>query len=304
MTRRIVVILNAGSGSGNDDAVVSRLRTLFETAGASVDIRFVRHGAQLAAQVEAAKAEQPDVIVAGGGDGTVSAVAASLVGSEIALGVLALGTLNHFAKDLGVPLDVARAVHCIAAGEAVRVDVGEVNGRVFVNNSSLGLYPDIVRDRERQQKRLGRGKLAAMGWAVLAVLRRYSFMRVTLRVAGRERQVRTPFVFIGNNEYRMEGLSIGERSHLDQGTLSLYFAQRPGRLRLLQFALRALFGKLRQARDFEVLLTPDLVVESRHRKLRVATDGEIAMMTPPLRYRSRPASLRVMRAEAGTASPA
>ncbi len=129
---------------------------------------------------------------------------------------------------------------------------------------------------------------------------------MTLRVAGREREVRTPFVFIGNNEYRMEGLSIGERERLDQGTLSLYFAQRPGRLRLLQFALYALFGKLRQARDFEALLTADLVVESRHRQLRVATDGEITMMASPLRYRVRPASLRVMRADAGNdaASPA
>ena len=303
MTRRIVVILNAGSGSGNDDAVAARLRTLFDAAGATADIRPVHDAAQLAAQIEAAKAERPDVIVAGGGDGTVSAVAAVLVDSEIALGVLALGTLNHFAKDLGVPLDVAEAVRCIAAGQPVRLDVGEVNGRIFVNNSSLGLYPDIVRDRERQQKRLGRGKWAAMGWAVLAALRRYSFMRVTLRVAGRERQVQTPFVFIGNNEYQMEGLSIGERAHLDQGTLSVYFSQRPGRLRLLQFALRALFGRLRQTRDFVSLLTPEVVIESRHRRLRVATDGEITTMAPPLRYRVRPASLRVMRAGADAASP-
>jgi diacylglycerol kinase family enzyme len=306
MTRRIVVILNAGSGSGHDDAVADRLRALFEAAGATADIRPVGDGTQLAARVEAAKAGQPDVIVAGGGDGTVSAVAAALVDSEIALGVLPLGTLNHFAKDLGVPLDVGQAVHGIVAGRPVRVDVGEVNGRVFVNNSSLGLYPDIVRDRERQQKRLGRGKWVAMGWAVLAALRRYAFMRVTLIVAGRERLVRTPFVFIGNNEYRREGLSIGERTRLDQGTLSLYFAHRPGRLRLLQFALRALFGKLAQARDFEILLAAELVVESRHRQLRVATDGEITTMAPPLRYRVRPASLRVMRADAGTgaASPA
>ena len=304
MTRRVVVILNAGSGSGNDDTVAARLRTLFEASRATADVRLVRNGTQLAAQIEAAKSEHPDVIVAGGGDGTVGTVAAALVDSDIALGVLALGTLNHFARALGVPLDVAEAVRCFAGGEPVRVDVGEVNGRVFVNNSSLGLYPDIVRDRERQQLRLGRGKLAAMGWAVLAVLRRYSFMRVTLRVAGRERQVQTPFVFIGNNEYQMEGLSIGERAHLDKGTLSLYFAQRPGRLRLLQFALSAVFGRLRQERDFETLLTPEVVIESGQRKLYVATDGEITMMAPPLRYRVRPASLRVIRAGERSKPPA
>jgi diacylglycerol kinase family enzyme len=304
VTRRIVVILNAGSGSGNDDAVAARLRTLFDAAGATVEIRAVRDGGDLAAEIAAAMALRPDVVVAAGGDGTVSAVAAALAGSEVALGVLPLGTLNHFAKDLGLPLDVERAVRNIVTSRPVPVDVGEVNGRVFVNNSSLGLYPDIVRDRERQQRRLGRGKWAAMAWAMLAALRRYSFMRVLLRIAGDERWLRTPFVFIGNNEYEMEGLSVGERARLDEGTLSVYFAQRPGRLRLVQFALRALFGRLRQARDFESLLTPELVVESRHRQLRVATDGEITMMTPPLRYRVRPASLHVLHPDADGAEPA
>ena len=151
---------------------------------------------------------RPGVIVAGGGDGTVSTVAAALVDTDICLGVLPLGTLNHFAKDLGLPLDLEAAVRCIATGVTSRVDVGEVNGRVFVNNSSLGLYPDIVRDREQQQKRFGRGKWHALLRASIAALRRYPFLQVSLAVEGRERAYRTPFVFIGNNAYRMEGLTM------------------------------------------------------------------------------------------------
>ena len=169
---------------------------------------------------------------------------------------------------------------------------------VVVNaGSGQGLYPDIVRDRERQRKRLGRGKWSALLWASLGALRRFPFLSVRLSVDGKERHWRTPFVFIGNNEYRMEGLVIGERSGLQDGVLSLSVAQRPGRLRLLQFAVHALFGRLRQARDFEALNAAEIVVESRHRRLRVATDGEVTVMTPLPNYRVRPASLVVLRAD-------
>ena len=290
-----IVIVNGGSGQGNDQALVDELQGLLDRAGVAASIELARGGGEIAAAVERAVAKRPRLIVAGGGDGTVSSVAAALVGTEIALGVLPLGTLNHFAKDLGVPTDLAEAVAVIAEGRIGRVDVGEVNGRIFVNNSSLGLYPDIVRDRERQQKRLGRGKWPALLWATISALRRYPFLGVSLVVDGKAVSRRTPFVFIGNNEYLMEGFAIGDRSGIEDGLLSLYVAQRPGRWRLLQLALRALTGRLRQARDFDAFLATDIVVQSKKKRLRVATDGEVTVMTPPLHYRVRPASLLVMR---------
>jgi diacylglycerol kinase family enzyme len=303
LTRSVVVILNAGSGGGNDAALAARIATLFEQAGASAEVHLVRRGKDLAALLEAAIEQRPEVVVAGGGDGTVSTVAAALVGAEVALGVLPLGTLNHFAKDMRLPLELGAAVELIARGATRRVDVGEVNGRIFINNSSLGLYPDIVRDRERQQKRLGRGKWPALVWATIGALRRFPFLSVGLSIDSAERRRRTPFVFIGNNAYTMQGFAIGERERLDAGCLSLYLAQRAGRLRLLQLALRALFGRLKQARDFDALVAGAIDVESRRHRLRVATDGEITMMTPPLHYRIRPASLVVVAAPAATSTP-
>ncbi|MEO8836058.1 MAG: diacylglycerol kinase family protein [Caldimonas sp.] len=294
MTRRIVVIVNAASGAGNDSATAKQLSDLFERAGASAEIRVVDAAQNLDALIAAALRTRPDVIVAGGGDGTVSGVGAALAGSTVALGVLPLGTLNHFAKDLGLPLDLESAVETIVHGTPRHVDVGEVNGRVFLNNSSLGLYPDIVRDRERQRKRLGRGKWLALLWASLTALRRLSFMQVRLCVDGTEHRRRTPFVFIGNNAYRMHGFAIGERDALDGGRLSLYVVQRPGRWRLLVLALRALVNRLDQARDFDAILAEEIVVESRHKHLRVATDGEITVMELPLVYRIRPRALRVI----------
>jgi len=291
---RIFVILNAGSGSGHDEALIRQVRGLFESAGMPAEVCLARGGEEIAAKVAEAIAQRADVIVAGGGDGTVSSVAAALAGGDIALGVLPLGTLNHFAKDLGLPLTLDAAVRQIVAGQRTRVDVGEVNGRVFINNSSLGLYPDIVNDRDQQQRRIGRSKWLALFWASVTALRRFPFLSVCLTVEGLEHRRRTPFVFIGNNEYQMDGFSLGTRKRLTGGRLSLYAAQRPGRVRLLQLALRALIGRLKQARDFDALLATEFVVESRHRHLLVATDGETTLMMPPLRYRIRPASLTVI----------
>ncbi len=291
---RVFVILNAGSGKGHDAGLVQQVHDLFVSAGMPAEVKLADGGDAITAQIAHAIALDADIIVAGGGDGTVSTVAAALVSRDIALGILPLGTLNHFAKDLRIPLALEAAIQQIATGIKQRVDVGEVNGRVFINNSSLGLYPDIVRARELQQRRLGRGKWLAFLWASLAAFRRYPFLSVCVVVQGLAHRRRTPFVFIGNNEYCIEGFALGGRERLTAGLLSLYTAQHPGRMRIVQFGLRALIGRLKQARDFDVLLSTELAVESRHPHLRVATDGEVTLMQPPLRYRIRPASLTVL----------
>jgi diacylglycerol kinase family enzyme len=141
-------------------------------------------------------------------------------------------------------------------------------------------------------------------WATLSAMRRYPFLVVALVVDGKEVLRKTPFVFIGNNEYRMDGFAIGERTELDRGQLSLYVAQRPGRLKLLVLALRALTGRLRQARDFDALGASEILIESRRKRLRVSTDGEVSVMTPPLRYRIRPRALAVMLPEPARPDPA
>ncbi|MGH7621329.1 MAG: diacylglycerol/lipid kinase family protein, partial [Gemmatimonadaceae bacterium] len=217
-----------------------------------------------------------------------------LAGTDIALGVLPLGTLNHFAKDLRVPLELEPAIQNIVDGNVALVDVGDVNGRTFINNSSLGLYPDMVRDRERQQRRLGRGKLNSLMWASLSAFRRWPFMTVVLEVEQRDRRYQTPLVFIGNNEYLMEGFTIGERARLDAGKLCIYVAKKPGRASLILLALQALLGRIRQSRDFEAILASACVIETPHARLLVATDGEVTTLSSPLRFTIRPKSLRVI----------
>lgn len=292
--KHIVVIINGGAGPGHDDQAAHDLRAKFRAHGCDAAVTLAKGGNDMTAAARKAIKDGAEVVVAGGGDGTINAVASVMVGSGVAFGVLPLGTLNHFAKDLGIPLVLDDAVRNVAEGRRVQVDVGEVNDRIFLNNSSLGLYPDIVRDREKQQHRLGRGKWPAAAWATVAALRRFPFLHVEVCIDGKEHARSTPFVFIGNNEYIMQGLAIGARERLDGGVLSLYVAQRPGRLGLLRFAWRALWGRLAQERDFDVMLSNRFDIETRHARLRVATDGEVTVMATPLRYRIRPAALTVI----------
>jgi diacylglycerol kinase family enzyme len=290
----VTVIVNGSAGNGHDDATARELKEKFAGAGFDAAIVVASSGDEMIAAARRALEQGARLVVAGGGDGTINAVASVMAGSGVPFGVLPLGTLNHFAKDLGIPLKLDDAVRTLAEGRPRLVDVGEVNGQIFLNNSGLGLYPDIVHDREKQQRRLGRGKWVAAFWATVSALRRYPFLSIRLDVDGERLARRTPFVFIGNNRYKMQGLAIGERECLDGGKLSLYVAQHPGRLGLLRFALHALRGTLALARDFDVLLADAMEIETRHRRLRVATDGEVTVMNTPLRYRVRPCALTVI----------
>jgi diacylglycerol kinase family enzyme len=290
---KIDVIINARSGAGNKVEVQHRLAQAFKATGVEARISLARNGAEVVKLAQRALRSDAQVIVAAGGDGTVSAVAAIVIGSDKALGVLPSGTMNHFAKDLKIPLDLEGAVETIVADHEARVDVGEVNDHIFVNNSSLGLYPSIVREREKQQ-RLGWGKWPAFVWAALTLLRRYPFLGIRVSVDGQELRSRTPFVFIGNNEYEMAGFNIGRRARLDKGELSLYMTNRTGRLGLIRLALRALLGGLRQEKDFLAIRTKEVWIETKHKRLRLALDGEVTNIVPPLHYRVRPGALRVL----------
>jgi diacylglycerol kinase family enzyme len=299
---RAEVILNASAGTGECEAARGRLEKFFDANGLTARIALARGGEEIVETARCAAADdETQIVVAGGGDGTINAVASQLVGTKKILGVLPFGTLNHFAKDLRVPLDTEAAALTIVAGHTARVDVGEVRSETdagdshfFLNNSSLGLYPTLVRERERLQQRLGQGKWSAAFWAALTVLRRYPFVNVRMNADGRELRRRTPFVFIGNNEYELDAFQIGTRARLDAGALSLHVTRDIGRLGLLRLGLRALFGRLHKDKDFDALNVHEVWIETRHARLRVATDGEVNIMRPPLHYCVLPGALRVI----------
>lgn len=280
--------------AGGPDDPQARILELFRAQGEEPRLLQPESGRDLAAIARDAAESSDDIVVAAGGDGTISTVAGALVGSDKVLGVLPVGTLNHFAKDLGIPLDLEAAVRTITEGNATAVDVGEVNGRIFINNSSLGIYPQIVSRREAQQQRLARGKWTAFFWATIQALRRFPFLDLRVAFEGQQIVRRTAFLFVGNNEYKIAGFELGSRGCINAGKLGLYLSHGTGRLGLFRLAFHALFGRVDQAKDFDVFCVSEARIETRKRRLLVACDGEVERMQTPLHYRIRPAALRVL----------
>ncbi len=289
-----VVLLNAAAGAIDATKREQAIRELFEARGVHANIRTLQKGEDVVLAGKRAVADQPQVVVAGGGDGTLNAIAQSVVGSSVTFGILPLGTLNHFAKDMGIPIDLDAAVDTICDGHVKQVDVARVNGRFFLNNSSLGLYPQLVRRREELMQRLGHGKWPAFLWAALTVLRRHPFVQVSLSVDGKSLDRRTPLVFIGNNSYELDGVHLGGRRCLDEGHLSIHIVDHTDRIGLLALAMRALFGKLRQAEDFETFCALRVEVRTRRKSIMVATDGEVSRLETPLIYQAEPLALSVL----------
>ena len=289
----VKIIISAGAGPGDNTKAAELLVGIFKEAQIDIDISLAQTGAEVIDLARAAAREPYDVIVAAGGDGTVNTVAAAAIDSDKILGVLPLGTLNHFAKDVGIPTDLQQAARTIIAGHAIQVDVAEVNDRIFLNNSSLGLYPMIVREREKHQ-RLGFRKWPAFVWATIQALRRNPFLDVQLRVKDELLDRTTPFVFVGNNEYAMDLFNIGARHRLDKGELSIYITHGTSRLKLIALALRAVVGRLRNDKDFLALRSDEVRIHTARKRVRVAFDGEIEVMQAPLHYRVRSRALRVI----------
>lgn len=290
MTRRFAVVLNGRSGGGRGPAQAARLRELF---GPSTTVDLVQGGLAIRAAAERLASGGCEALVAGGGDGTVGAVAAVARAHGLPLGVLPLGTMNHFAKDLGMPTSLDDAAAAIAGAAPRAVDVAEANGDLFLNNASLGVYPRLVRLREQHRAR-GAGKWLAALWATLAVLRRHPFFDVALRTTEQSTRRRTPFVMIANNAYRMAGLQPHARERLDGGELAVYTYQADQRSSLLVLGLRVVLFGVDRVRELEVQTSPEVTVATPRQAPRLALDGELTDLRPPLVARILPRALVVL----------
>lgn len=291
---KVAVLLNSKAGQLNRELCERRAREIVE-ACRSRGIEATATMCEPARLTETARrlAREGglDAVIAAGGDGTVSAIAAGLVGSDVALGVVPLGTLNHFSKDLGIR-DLESAIDAIAGGNTARIDVGEVNGRVFINNSSIGLYPEIVVYRDDVRRKHKRSKWSAMVRAAVRILLRFPLLHVTIALVGKVVSAKTPFVFVGNNEYETAVTSFGSRKRIDRGTLGVYTVRATSRLKMFWVVLRAVFSR-KHPPDLEARAVEQTDIITNKRHLKVALDGEVFRMKPPLHYRARPGALRV-----------
>ncbi len=220
------------------------------------------------------------------------------------LGILPLGTLNHFAKDLGIPLDVEDAAATIAAGRTRLVDLAEVNGETFINNSSIGIYPYLVIDRERRRAHHGLAKWMAMVPAFFRMFRHFPRRRLRISAKDFARPYRTPCLFVGNNEYGMDLFTFGRRHRLDTGKLWFYVVKPRTPLEFFWMVCRLCFGRIDRDARPRHLRADGGEIDAKTSRLPVALDGEVEIMQTPLHYRSRPRALRVIVPAASQVRPA
>jgi diacylglycerol kinase family enzyme len=288
----------AGAFSQRHAAEIEKtLKASFSRHGLEVEIDFI-DGEALNEAVDRARgrAERGEIgaVIIGGGDGSVRIAASALSRSGIPLGIVPLGTLNHFAKDLGIPLRIEDAVAAIAGGRIHAVDLAEVNGETFINNSSIGIYPYMVIDREARRARHRLAKWMAAVPAFLRMMRHFPRRRLRISAAGFERPYRTPCLFVGNNEYTVELFTLRRRKRLDSGKLWLYVVKPREPLELFWMVCRLCFGRLDQARDLDRFELAEADVSAKTSRLPVALDGDVRILHTPLRYRSRPGALNVI----------
>jgi diacylglycerol kinase family enzyme len=296
--RRPMVLLNPGAGTlAGMDIEEARARVVdsFGRAGVEADVRFVKGDEIAPAAREALESLPHDALIAGGGDGTLNAVANTASTGAKPFGILPLGTHNHFAKDLGMPLDLDDAIAAVAVGRVIDLPVAEVNGRLFLNFSAIGLHPRVVRDRDTQREETGRGKWLAMFVALVRQLVELPVHQVTLSAADQAVAARTPSVIVCNNPHQMRVFGVENASVPDRGLLNVYLATRPLRRTILWLMIRALFGNIDRATpSMRTLALPQVRIDSRRPRLTVSVDGEVTEMATPLTYRIRPRPLRVI----------
>lgn len=279
---KVIFVYNTRSGSSVERR---KLRRLCKKYGIMVE-QFISLDDDLAGRlfphIRAGK-----TIVAMGGDGTVSTVAGLVAGTRATLAPLPGGTLNHFVKDLGIPDDLELALKNLSHSDSIKVDVASVNKQIFVNNSSIGLYPMSLRERSGLEKYIGKWAAALLG--SLRVLLRFRMYTVSIK----GETFRTPFLFVGNNRYDIDSVGFARREDIDSAELTVFIARTVSRLRLLKLVGLAFIGRAARAPEFDVRYVSSLTVKTSKARLHVSRDGELMLLESPLEFRIHPGVLNI-----------
>ncbi|MFY3194644.1 diacylglycerol/lipid kinase family protein [Achromobacter xylosoxidans] len=284
----LFIVLNTGSGRGDAQALQDIIRRVLDEAGRRFQLMPVDDPSRLVATAREAVAlarEAGGIVVAAGGDGTLNAVAGQVLGQGVPFGILPQGTFNYFGRRYGIAQDTEAALRGLLGGELRPVQVGLLNGRLFLVNASLGLYPQLLEDREAYKQRFGRSRLVALWSGLVTLMRAPRQLSLRLDYEGRVRDLRSPTLVVGNNRLQLEHIGI-DPAELDRGHLVAMAARPVGTLALYGLLLRGLFSRLGEAEHVVSFAFDRLMVSIRgRRRVKVAMDGEISWMDTPLEFK-------------------
>lgn len=296
----LFVVLNAGSGRAGADERIEVMRGVFRDARRQVNFLPVeqpRHLGAIAARAAADARAHAGAVIAAGGDGTLNVVAQAAIEHDCVFGALPQGTFNYFGRAHGIAQDIEAASRALLRASVEPVQVGTVNGRVFLVNASLGLYSRLLEDREAYKRQLGRSRWVAMLSGLATLLRERRQLDLEIENGGEVQRLRTPTLFVGNNTLQFRQIGLDEAVQVIRGGELVALAVRPtGTAALLGLALRGMIGRIGDASQLQGFALRRLTVRSRsHRRFRVATDGEVRWALPPLVFEVSPKPLWLLR---------
>ena len=299
-------VINGTAGSSDADATRKAIESGLREAGRTGIVRFAAPGelARVAREGAANALADGSAVVAVGGDGTTNTVAQAAHAAGCSMGVLPEGTFNYFAREHGVPTETGEALRWLLDARPEPVQVSAVNDRVFLVNASVGLYPDLLQDRERWKARFGRSRLVALGAGVATLLRSQDSLRLWIELDGKPHQVRTLTLFVGNNRLQLEKLGLSNpgtrtESGIADGHVTAVIVKPIGTLAMMGLVLRGALGQLGDAGGLEHFVCQKLRVEPAlmfgRRRMKVAFDGEVEWMNSPLTLRVLPKPLWLLK---------
>lgn len=305
---RYVVVINAASGSNDGVQMRASIENRLTEAGCDVEFVGIEDTSRIQDYASKAAKRARDweaQLVAVGGDGTVNAVVAAALEHKVALALLPQGTFNFFGRTHGIPETTEEGIDVLLHGRLVPVQVARVNDRIFVVNASVGLYPQVLEDREAWKKQFGRSRFVAFFSGLTTLLRGYHSLRLEITDAdGTTRELRTPTLVVANNALQLEMIGIGEAPTIASGHLVAITLKHVGKLQMIGLILRGALGKLGEAERVQSFGFRRMTVNSRSHKgrLKMALDGEISRMDAPLTFEALPDALQLLVPQPGEAA--
>lgn len=297
----LLFVINAASGRHDAQTTRDVIGAALRASARTGELLFARPDelARVAQQAAATAIARRTAVVVVGGDGTINSVAQAAHMQGCAMGVVPQGTFNYFARTHGIPTDPAEAAQSLLCSVPVPVQVGLINETVFLVNASLGLYPELLQDREAYKARFGRSRLVAFGSTLVTLLREHRQLRLCIELGASAREVTTPTLFVGNNRLQLEQVGLSEAQALDEGCIAAVMLRPIGALAMFWLLVRGSFGTLGEANTVESFKFHRMVVKPRRalsrRMVKVAFDGEVNWMRWPLEFRVSPKPLYLLK---------
>ena len=296
----LFIVFNGGSGRRDADEEKQTISRVLEEGGREFEFLHCEGSESIDTlarrAVDQAKARH-GVVVAAGGDGTINAVANAVLGSGCPFGVIPQGTFNYFGRDNAISQDSSEAARVLLRGRVLPVQAGKVNGRLFLVNASVGLYPKLLEDREAWKQQFGRSRFVAMVSGIATLLQARGQLKLRIESAGKATSLRTPTLFVGNNRLQLvqAGIDAQQAEAVRQGQMAAVAVRPIGTLALFGLMLRGVLGRLGEAENIRSFTFRRLTVTPRRMKrIKVATDGEIVWMQSPLVFEVAPEPLLLL----------